>query len=203
MARGLAMLGVVVGLLGLVLQFYLSIPASMTAGRSLFGSIVFFFSFFTILTNIFAVVTHLASLGFGPGFFRSARVRAAAAVSMTVVAIIYDHVLAPLWKPEGLWYLADATLHYATPAIMIAWWLLAGRDGSLRWSDSFRFLAYPVAYLAYALARAPLAGEVPYPFLDYMKEGWAAVAQASVGIAILFLVIGFAAVLTDRMLPRR
>lgn len=203
MGRRLAILGLVAGIFGLGLQFALTIPAGIAAGRSLAGSIVFFFSFFTILSNIGAVLTHAATIGRGPSLLTRPAARAAMTVAMVVVAIIYDHVLAKLWKPEGLWYVADATLHYVTPAIMVGWWLLAGRDGSLSYRDPPRFLAFPLAYLAYALARAPIAGEVPYPFLDYGKLGWSSVAVSSVGIAALFLVLGIVAVITDRLLPRR
>lgn len=48
MGRFLQTAGLVVGLIALALQFSITIPASMEAGRGLFGSIVFYFSFFTI-----------------------------------------------------------------------------------------------------------------------------------------------------------
>ena len=62
MAKILNVAGLVVGLSALVVQFALSIPASMEAGRSLAGSVVHYFSYFTILTNILVVLVHLAAL---------------------------------------------------------------------------------------------------------------------------------------------
>ena len=63
-------------------------------------------------------------------------------------------------------------------------------------------MLYPVAYLAYALARAPLAGEVPYPFLDVAKDGAVSVAISALAITGLFLVLCIVAVLVDNGISR-
>ena len=123
MGRFLQIAGLVIGLAGLVLQFCISIPASMEAGRSLLGSIVFLFSFFTILTNIGAVLVYtslLSSTGYAwlPGFAGS-RMRAGVAVSITLVFIVYATVLARLWHPQGLFLFCDILLHYVTPVLFV------------------------------------------------------------------------------------
>lgn len=63
-------------------------------------------------------------------------------------------------------------------------------------------MLYPLAYLAYALARASITGEVPYPFLDAARNGIASVAIASLAITALFLALCVGAVLADRGLSR-
>ena len=83
MARLLQLAGLSVGLVALILQFALTVPASMAAGRSLGGSIVFYFSFFTILSNIAAVMVHASLISPG-GYawfpaFAAPRVRTGAA----------------------------------------------------------------------------------------------------------------------------
>lgn len=158
MGRFLQIAGLVIGLAGLVLQFCITIPASMEAGRSLPGSIVFLFSFFTILTNIGAVLVHtslLSSTGYAwlPAF-AGPRVRAGVAVAIALVSIIYATVLAQLWQPQGLFLLCDVLLHYVTPVLFVLWWLIAGTDGTTRWRDISWWMVYPIAYLIYALARA-------------------------------------------------
>lgn len=206
MGRLLQLAGLVIGLAGLVLQFCITIPASMEAGRSLLGSIVFLFSFFTILTNIGAVLVHtslLSSTGYAwlPAF-AGPRMRAGVAVSIALVFIVYATVLAQLWQPRGLFLLCDVLLHYVTPVLFVLWWLTSGADGRTRWSDISWWMLYPVAYLVYALARAPLAGEVPYPFLDVAKNGPASVAISALAITGLFLVLCVIAVLADRSVSR-
>jgi len=206
MGRFLQIAGLVIGLAGLVLQFCITIPASMEAGRSLLGSIVFLFSFFTILTNVGAVLVHVSLLS-PSGYawlpaFAGPRMRAGIAVSIALVFIIYTTVLAQLWQPQGLFLLCDVLLHYVTPVLFVLWWLVAGADGSTRWRDISWWMLYPIAYLVYALARAPIAGEVPYPFLDVAKNGAASVAIAALAITGLFLVLCIIAVVVDRGVSR-
>ena len=206
MGRFLQIAGLVIGLAGLVLQFCISIPASMEAGRSLLGSIIFLFSFFTILTNIGAVLVHtslLSSTGYAwlPAFAGS-RMRAGIAVSIALVFIVYASVLAQLWQPQGLFLLCDVLLHYVTPVLFVLWWLVAGANGRTRWGDISWWMLYPVAYLIYALARAPFAGEVPYPFLDVAKNGAASVAISAAAITGLFLVLCVVAVVVDHGVAR-
>ncbi|CAN7587460.1 Pr6Pr family membrane protein [Mesorhizobium sp. LjRoot246] len=201
MGRFLQIAGLAIGLAGLVLQFCISVPASMEAGRGLFGSIIFVLSFFTILTNIGAVLVYTSLLS-PSGYawlpaFAGTRMRAGIAASLALVFIIYATVLARLWQPQGLFLLCDVLLHYVTPVLFVLWWLIAGADGRTRWSDISWWVLYPIAYLIYALARAPLAGEVPYPFLDVAKNGAASVAISAAAITGLFLVLCVVAVLAD------
>ncbi|RUZ76959.1 hypothetical protein EN943_15465 [Mesorhizobium sp. M7A.F.Ca.US.006.01.1.1] len=206
MGRFLQIAGLVIGLAGLVLQFCISIPASMEAGRSLLGSIIFVFSFFTILTNIGAVLVHTSLLS-PSGYawlpaFAGPRMRAGVAVSIALVFIVYATVLARLWQPQGLFLLCDVLLHYVTPALFVLWWLISGADGRTRWSDMSWWVLYPIAYLVYALVRAPLTGEVPYPFLDVAKNGATSVAISALAITGLFLVLCVVAVLADHGIAR-
>lgn len=206
MGRALQIAGFLIGILGLVLQFAITIPAAMASGRSLGGAIVFYFSFFTILTNITAVTVHAASLSGGRPRFLSAfarpRVRAGTAVAIAMVCIVYATILARLWQPQGLFYLCDILLHYVTPILFVTWWLFFGADGSLRWRDILYWIAYPTLYLVYALLRAPIAGEVPYPFLDVAAKGWASVAVSALSMTALFVLLSALAVLADRGISR-
>lgn len=203
--RALAMAGIVLGLLGLCLHFYVAVRFGLAAGYSLPGAIVFFFSFFTIQTNILAVLIYWASLPSAPGWLsglRSPRVKAAIATAFTLVFIIYVVALQDLWEPEGAAYVGDILLHYAVPGIFLAWWLAFGRDGSLRFRDLPWLLVFPLLYFVYVMARAALVGEVPYPFLDYTQLGWIGLARSVSVILLLFLGFGAVYVLLDRSLPR-
>ena len=206
MARFLQIAGLAIGLIGLVLQACITIPASMEAGRSFLGSIVFLFSFFTILTNIGAVLVHVSLLS-PSGYawfpaFAGSRLRAGVAVAISLVFIVYATVLARLWQPQGLFLLCDVLLHYVTPVLFVLWWLIAGADGSTRWRDISWWMVYPLAYLAYVLLRAPIAGEVPYPFLNVEKNGAASVAISALATTGLFLVLCVIAVFADHWVAR-
>lgn len=206
MGRFLQISGLVIGLAGLVLQICITIPASMEAGRSFLGSLIFYFSFFTILTNIGAVLVHVSLLS-SSGYawfpaFAGPRVRAGVAVAIALVFIIYATVLAQLWQPQGLFLVCDVLLHYVTPVLFVLWWLASGADGTTRWRDISWWMVYPIAYLIYVLVRAPIAGEVPYPFLDVARNGAASVAISALAVTGLFLVLCVIAVLVDHGVSR-
>lgn len=206
MGRFLQAAGLVIGLAGLVLQICITIPASMEAGRSFLGSLIFYFSFFTILTNIGAVLVHVSLLS-SSGYawfpaFAGPRVRAGVAVAIVLVFIVYATVLARLWQPQGLFLVCDVLLHYVTPVLFLLWWLVAGADGTTRWRDISWWMVYPIAYLIYVLVRAPIAGEVPYPFLDVARNGAASVAISALAVTGLFLVLCVIAVLLDHGVSR-
>ncbi|EIM72951.1 hypothetical protein A33O_17409 [Nitratireductor aquibiodomus RA22] len=200
MAKILNVAGLVVGLSALVVQFALTIPASMEAGRSIAGSVIHYFSYFTILTNILVVFVHLAALSGAPRFFGQAWVRAGVAVSILLVTIVYWQLLSALWQPEGLLLICDIALHYIAPAIYLVWWLTGGTDGSLSWRHLPLWLAYPLIYVAYVLVRAPIAGEVPYYFLDTGLNGWPSVLVYLAAILLTFAFLGRLAMLADRLI---
>jgi hypothetical protein len=84
----------------------------------------------------------------------------------------------------------------------VLWWLIAGADGTARWRDISWWMIYPLAYLAYALLRAPFAGEVPYPFLDVAKNGAGSVAVSALAVTALFIALSVLAVLVDHGIGR-
>jgi len=195
--------GLVAGAFGLTTQFSISIPAAMETGRSLPGALVWFFSYFTILTNMLAVCVHIGFLWAGrtgrDNFLSSALVKGNTVVAIAVVGLVYHFLLAGLWAPKGLFHLCDILLHYVAPAAFVLWWLTEGADGRTRWRDPFLWLIYPLVYSLYALARGAATGDVPYPFLD-AANGYAAVLASMAGLLLMFMILGGLAVLTDHRL---
>lgn len=204
MSRALQTIGILVGASAVVIQFWLAIERFTGEDLSVAASIVRFFAFFTILTNIFVVLVHTARLSAERlAFFRRPRVVMAATVAIAVVGIVYHFLLADLWNPQGLQKITDVMLHYVAPALMVVWWLTYGRTGTARLADIRYLLIYPLAYVGYVFIRAPIAGEVPYPFLDFWQYGWPHVLQMIVAILALFLAVSALAVAADRFLPSR
>lgn len=66
----LAISGFGIGAFALILQFALTIPARMEAGHGLGDAMVFYFSFFTILTNFGVALVYAAACSRKVGFFR-------------------------------------------------------------------------------------------------------------------------------------
>ena len=201
-ARILAWAGFLIGTGAVCLQFTQTIPSSMAAGRSLLLSILFFFAFFTILTNI-ATALCLAAQVFpfkALAFFRDRRNSGGVASAMMVVLITYHFMLSHLYRFEGLNLLCDRLMHYVMPTLTILWWL-ASATGATTWKRAPVWLVYPLIYVALVYVRWVFVGEVPYPFLD-PSMGAQKLAVSIAGMLTLFVIAAFATVAADMAMAR-
>ena len=165
---------------------------------------IYYFTFFTILTNLALVLVFLSVLIEAAWlvWLRSPVTRGAMVAAITLVMVFYHFVLAGLWAPQGWFKVADVTLHYVTPSLYILWWLAIQPHGMLRFADIPAMLAPPMIYLVYAMIRGAIATEYPYPILEAHKLGY-----PQVGLNILFVLIGLSvlcltAIGVDRLLGR-
>lgn len=193
-----ATVGALIGVAALALQLYLILTVATAQGRTVPGTIVQFFSFFTILSNILVVLCYL-----GAGFFARPGVRSAVALYIAVVGLVYAVILAGLWSPQGLQFIVDAALHYVAPVLYLGFWLLFVDKAELRYGGVLRWLAFPIAYCAYALLRGAQSGLYPYPFLEADKLGYARVAGNIAILVAFFLLLGLAMIAGGRALSRR
>lgn len=181
----------------LLLQLWLALQAGRVQGQSVSLILTNFFSFFTILTNLFAAGiltwTALAPKSPPPGL------RTSAAVYMAVVGLGYSLLLRHLWQPQGLQKLVDVLLHDIHPVAYVAFWLSFFRKGTaLSWQSVFRWLIWPLIYLLYSMARGSLIGWYPYPFLDPNVVPLPRIISTIAGFMGTFLVLGLAAVALTR-----
>lgn len=72
--------------------------------------------------------------------------------------------------------LEDILLHAVTPWAAVLFWLVFVPKGALRRAHALLWMAWPIAYWAYAMMRGTLTGHFAYPFLDPGLNGPAAVA---------------------------
>lgn len=165
---------------------------------------VSYFSFFTVQTNIIVALAALLPVVVPrsvPGrIFDNPSVRTAIANYIIVVGVVYHILLAPLWNPEGLNLLSLVILHYITPAMFVADWLLFNENGETRWISSFRVLIYPAIYAAYSLTRGAMTGWYPYPFIDVADLGYAIALRNMAALAAAFIVLQLVLVGIDKSL---
>ncbi|MFT4073987.1 MAG: Pr6Pr family membrane protein [Asticcacaulis sp.] len=197
-ARIIATWGLITGLAGLLLQFAITIPASMAAGRGFALSVLFYFSFFTIPANIGAVISHAAQvlpLDRLKTFHRR-NISGAVTTMMLASGVMYHFVLAPLWASKGLFWLSDALLRYVTPILMLLWWL-ASANGKARFVTLLWWLVPPAAYMVFIYVRWLLVHEVPYPFLEpnQTRQDW---LRGMVGLCEFYLLTAVVVVLADK-----
>lgn len=190
---------------GLILQYWLMVRGQ--TGEAFATRTVNFFSYFTILSNLLAAVALTAPAAFPRSpiglYFARPGVRTAVALYMAVTAATYVAILQGLWDPQGLQLVADTTLHYVTPALVLLDWLLFTPKGTLRWVYVWPWLMVPLAYGAYSIVRGSHAGFYPYPFLDVSEHGLTQVGVNMAGMCAVFLVLGLVLVLIDRTMRRR
>lgn len=201
LGRYLAFLGLFLGAGTLLAQFALTMSLSHAAGRSVLGSVIFFFSFFTILSNLLAACGFAAHAFPGCrhlGFFRAPRITTAIALYMLVVAAIYIAILEGLWAPQGLMRVLDTLLHYVMPALFLVFWAVFVPKGGTFYADIPGFLAFPALYGAYVMTRGALTGQYPYPILDAGTLGYPSALANMAAILALFLILGLAFVAYDR-----
>jgi len=182
--RMMCFAGALVGWLTLIAQLYLIIENRIA---SVPETIVRYFSYFTILTNIMVALCFTASLIGKPPFFRKVRTQTAVAMYILVVGIVYNTVLRGLAELHGLARLADELLHLILPVFYLLYWLLYGNTAALPWKAVWPWLLYPLTYVIYSLVRGTFANFYPYPFLDVRLSGYPTVFRNSLLLTFVFL----------------
>jgi hypothetical protein len=191
MSRLIAIIGAITGWSAVGIQFYLMM---INRTASIPETIIRFFSFFTILTNILVAASFTAHVIFRKDrakFSRRQGTLAAIAVYITIVGLIYNLVLRSLWEPQGLQRVVDELLHSVIPVLFVFYWLVFVPKDRLVWKDSFSWLAYPLVYLLCILCRGAITGFYPYPFVNVSEIGYGKVLVNSMFIAGAFLLFSF------------
>lgn len=160
-----------------------------------------FFSFFTVESNIIAVVSLFVSglyswRGTQPRWVHY--LRGAATIYMTVTGVTYSLLLRNVEVDTAVPWV-NLVLHYVIPIVMIVDWLIDLPGFRIGVGRAMVWLIYPIAYLAYSLLRGPLVDWYPYPFLDPRPEGYLPVIVTSVGIAIGGLLLALLVSWTTRL----
>lgn len=145
-------------------------------------SAVNFFSYFTVLSNLFIAGIFLASAWIGRRTRLVALLRGAAVAYMAITGIVYALLLEGL--DTGLvspW--VNTVLHQIMPVVAVLDWVLVPPKAKLKVSDIRLWLVFPAAFLVYSLVRGGVAGWYPYPFLDPSSSGYWSVAWYSLAVA--------------------
>ncbi|MCD0485920.1 Pr6Pr family membrane protein [Streptacidiphilus sp. ASG 303] len=176
-----------------------------------------FWVYFTVqsnllLTGYFAVllVRSLRRPDADPAFLPA--VKGAVTLYILITGTVFNLLLANPASPfytvqrESHYTWDSVLMHVVTPLAALLDWLLFGPRGALRWRHALVWLAYPLAYLAFALVRGAVVTtgmRYPYPFVDVAKAGYAMVSVNCTVLAVAFYLLGTGLVAADRALTRR
>ena len=179
---------------GLAVQF----NAIIDQAQSVIATLWIMVRHFTILTNLLVAVV-FSGVASGLPAFAAPLLLGGTTMAIVLVGVVNHLLLRGLLELSGGAKLADTILHYVTPIAVLVFWLLLAPKGQLTRRDPLRWVAFPSAYLVYALGRGTTEGKFAYPFLDYTK-GLAQTAATLAVILLAFLLGSFALVWADRLL---
>jgi hypothetical protein len=197
--RAATVVGFAIALAALLLQFGLTIDNRLNGGDSLAGAVVFYFSFFTILSNLMVAAIYLSDLVDWRwlGWWREPWVRGMMAGAIVLVMVVVHFLLFGL-ADINIWL-----LHYVDPVLYALWWLLFQGHGRLAWRDLPKMLVYPLLYLIWAMSRGAVVNEYPYPFLAANTLGYPQVVVNALLILAGFVALYAIVIALDRWLGRR
>jgi hypothetical protein len=205
--RLFAAIAALLGWFALALQLLLSIQLGVANGQGALAGVWTYFGYFTILTNVLVALALTSDVrrprGAVSRFFARPDVHTAIAMSIVIVAAIYNLMLRQLWQPHGWQIVADNTLHVVMPALFLLYWWLAVPKATLRWPQVIVWQLYPAAYFAYVLARGAVDHWYPYPFLDVTKLGYLLVLVDACVVLLVFVAVALLLVALGRWQVRR
>jgi hypothetical protein len=151
--------------------------------------LVNFFSYFTIQSNVIAVVVLAGGALADPGGPRWAYLRGAATLYIVITGLVYNTLLINVSVGVASPWVNDV-VHRIVPALMLLDWILFSPWARTHVAAALGWLAYPLAYVAYTLLRGPHVDWYPYPFLDpRLDGGYGRVALYTVVLALVFALL--------------
>lgn len=187
MKRTFSILIALLGWFAVIAQYFLMIENRVT---TIAETSIRFFSYFTILTNSLCAFYFTSISLLKPGSVSSNRqssLLTPITVYITVVGLVYQIVLRPLWEPQGMQRIVDELLHSIIPAAIIVFWYFFGDLKEVKYSNAARWLIYPLVYSILILIRGHFSAFYPYPFIDVLQLGIYGVLKNTVFLMLLFV----------------
>jgi hypothetical protein len=197
-------LGIVRGIVAILVLVAVAYQAILIAQSGLFRPLRFF-SFFTILSNIFGAVLWLwLAIRWRRTRSRNDDLLRGAATLYLVVTFVVVVVLLQGAELSLSNAVVDFVVHKLFPVLAVIDWVVDPPETDLRMRDIALWLVFPVVWVAFTLIRGALDGWYPYPFLDPDPGGYRSVAYHVVAILAAFIVIaGLVVALGDLGRDRR
>ncbi|WP_435173318.1 Pr6Pr family membrane protein [Gordonia hongkongensis] len=145
-----------------------------------------FFSYFTVLSNIFAAIVLLAGGLLVPAGPAWEWCRGAATTCMVITGIVYALLLQGIDVDVTYAWVNDV-LHRVIPLVMLLDWIVvrARRLPERAWLS---WLTIPLVYGVYTLIRGPFADWYPYPFIDPRGQGY---LSMTISLVVVFVGMAF------------
>lgn len=195
-----------IGIISLIAQFVLIIQNRIVGVPE---TILRFFCYFTILTNILVALTSWyqwrpAEKGIS-AFFRRPQTVAAVTLYIMVVFIVYNIALRGIVTLTGMNSIVNELLHVIIPILFLIYWIAFADKSGIKLRDAWAWMPYPFFYLAIVLILGAVLNSrfYPYPFLDAYNHGYQKVFISALVIMGLFFLLAFLFVLFARWSGRQ
>lgn len=189
MKKTLAALFALIGWFAVITQFVLMVN---NRAASVPETIIRFFSFFTILTNIL-VALYFTVLAVAKKdsvtFVSRPGTLTAIAIYITTVGVVYQVVLRHVWRPTGMQLIVDELLHTIIPVLVIIFWFLYENVKPIKYKQITAWLLYPLLYLGCILIRGSFLSYYPYPFIDVTALGMTKALTNAAVLLIAFIIV--------------
>lgn len=193
MKTTIALAMVIIGWVALFLKLQLRIEIEDVSTSE---SIVRYFSYFTILTNLMVTIYFSTIVLFKKRqtILHKPGTLTALAAFMTFVGLAYHVLLRSIWNPTGLTMVLDEIHHTFAPLVTVFFWYLYENKSVLSFKKISIWVLYPLLYLTWALVRGKISSFYPYYFLDVDNLGMQQVIINAFGlffVIVLFLILYF------------
>ena len=199
-----AAIAALLGWFAIAAQFYLILEMRVS---SVPETIIRFFSFFTVLSNIITALCFTGLL-LDPKyalhrFFSKPGNQTAVTVYIIIVGAVYNLVLRFIWNPEGLQKIVDEVLHSVIPVLMVIFWLVFTNKNKLQWKDTLQWMLYPISYTIFIAIRGAFSGFYPYPFINVPVIGYPRALLNGAGLVLVFMGLSLFLIAVARIMCRR
>jgi hypothetical protein len=190
MRKWLIFLIVVLSWVSISSQLYLMLDHRIIP---LSDTIILFFSYFTILTNLLVACYFtyqlLKIIRYGKLKVHQSNFLNYLVVYCIIVGVVYRFTLHHLWNPQGFQWIINEMLHTLIPILVFYYWVKFGHPAPLRLRNFIILLIFPLMYLMFVYWRGMLSGTYPYHFLDVKSNGLTLVSRNIILLTVSFIVI--------------
>lgn len=190
MRNNIDIAGFLLGWIAIIGQFILLIQNRQA---DIPETIIRFFSFFTILTNILVALYFTSRISIFKNTSLSKLSNSGNLTALTafilVVGLVYQIILRSTWKPTGLQIIIDELLHSVIPLFVFLYWMKFADKNDLIFKNIKIWFWYPVVYFLFIIIRGHFSNFYPYPFVNVTKIGYTQVFINAVLVSLFFLFI--------------
>lgn len=204
--RILSGIGAAVSFSGLALQSYINFNRGLQEGENPYLEVAQMLGFMTIWSNILVFLVFSAATSANSNklfvFLRHPALRSATALYITLVGLVYHLLLSHIYNPVGLGFYSNGLLHYIVPAGYFIYWIVSGQKVRLPYLTSITWIAFPLVYTLFILAKGFFTQYYPYPFFDVNQWGYLSVLTNAVGLGAVYLVSGLILIALNNQLVK-